>query len=131
MASTVLNDPAIERLKRAPLFSTERLLRDWRETCRSFLDWEKEHIILASPTPEDKDRHRGTLAWLLRLTRVFDSLLSDPEFPDRSAAGQLKPLLFVLEASWKTICEPLPEAEYDRVLTECFPEDEPRAAGAR
>jgi len=94
--------------EQAPLFSTAKLLEEWRATCRTFLSWEKERILLGKPTAEERDKHRRTLTWLLRMTRLLDGLLSDPEFPDRSAAGRLKPLLFLLDASWKTIYNPLP-----------------------
>jgi hypothetical protein len=122
MANAVASEPAAALDEKTSLFSTEKLLGEWRETCRTFLSWERERIIVGQPSREERERHRGTLAWLLRMTRMLDSLMSDPEFPDKSAAAQLKSLLFLLDASWKTIYDPLPEADYRKVIAQCFPE---------
>ena len=91
MPNAVVSDPVANPQEQAPLFSTAKLLEEWRATCRTFLSWEKERILLGKPTAEERDKHRRTLTWLLRMTRLLDGLLSDPEFPDRSAAGRLKP----------------------------------------
>ena len=130
MPNAVVSDPVANPQEQAPLFSTAKLLEEWRATCRTFLSWEKERILLGKPTAEERDKHRRTLTWLLRMTRLLDGLLSDPEFPDRSAAGRLKPLLFLLDASWKTIYNPLPEQEYGRIIAQCFPANEPGTTGA-
>lgn len=131
MATVGVSDSVSPSGEEAALFSAEKLLEGWRETCQSFLNWERQHIIVGEPDPEVKENHRRTLAWLLRMSRVLDSLVSDPEFPDASAAQTLKPLLFLLDVSWKVNYNPLPEETYQKILRQCFPENEPGSAGAR
>jgi hypothetical protein len=55
-------------------------VQNWSTMCGDFLAWEREHMILREASPEDRSEHRQSLKWLLRLTRLINSLVADPEF---------------------------------------------------
>jgi len=99
---------------------TKRLVESWCALCTDFLSWEREHFLTGDPSAKEREAHRQTLKWLLRLTRLFQSMAADPEFPDSSAPELLKLKLWQLDQSWKMIYEPMPEEEANQILAEVF-----------
>ena len=103
---------------------TKKYVEQWCVLCTDFLRWEREHILGAEPTLKEREEHRQTLKWLLRLTRLIHSMAADPEFPDPSALELVRMKLWQLDQSWKMIYDPIAEAEANAILAEVFP-DEP------
>ena len=95
---------------------------EWSGLCRRFLDVTRQEILLGSPTPEKLEAHRNATKWLLRMTRALHLAAADPDFPDRSMAGELEGRVIQLEHIWRQIHNPMPEAEADKLLAEIFPE---------
>lgn len=92
--------------------------------CQRFLLWEREHILKKqAPATQDQEEHRQTLKWLLRLTRIVQLMAADPDFPDHSSRELIEMMIWKLDHSWRTIYEPMPEAEYERLLAEVFPNE--------
>ena len=106
--------------ERLPGF-TKQSVEQWCGICTKFLQWERDRILNVEPSPAERQEHRQTLKWLLRLTKLIHSMTSDAEFPDRSAAQLLKMKLWQLDQSWKMIYEPMAAEEADRVLAQVFP----------
>jgi hypothetical protein len=106
-----------------PRFAREQTER-WCEACQDFLSWEREHIIKAEPTEQEKRFHRQTLKWLLRSTRLFHASTDDPDFTDRKMVDMLEGTVLKLKSSWSTIYEPMPEGEAKKLLSEVFPGSE-------
>jgi hypothetical protein len=104
------------------LWTMERIL-EWSGACGRFLDWEQEHLILREPSSGDLAEHKQALRWLLRITRSYHAAVSDPEFPDRSAAKELHGRLLQLEASWRMFHRPLPRPEAEKLRAEIFPDE--------
>jgi hypothetical protein len=102
---------------------TQQYVDQWCATCDQFLRWERESILKSEPSSTDLARHRLTLKWLMRFTRVLKSMAMDPEFPHPSALEVLDMKLWQLEQSWKTLYDPLPLVEADRILAEVFPNE--------
>jgi hypothetical protein len=67
--------------------------------CATFLKWERQQMLVAERSAEDQEKHRQSLKWLLRLTRLLHSVAADPEFPDRTLADELEGRLLQLNSS--------------------------------
>ena len=102
---------------------TKKYVEPWCALCTDFLRWERDHILGAEPSLKEREEHRQTLKWLLRLTRLIHSMAADPEFPDPSAVELLKVKLWQLDQSWKMIYEPMPAEQANRILAEVFPDE--------
>jgi hypothetical protein len=96
----------------------------WSEMCFQFRKWERQHILLVEPSPEDQEFHKRNLKWLLRWSRLMHAMIADVDFPDRALAQEFSGLVSQLESSWRMIYEPMQEKEADKLLKEVFP-DEP------
>jgi hypothetical protein len=116
-----LAQPGAKDLPENPESLAKDFVERWSATCTNFLRWEREHILKAEPSSKESEDHRQLLKWLLRLTRAIHSMAADPDFPNRAAAELLEMKLWQLNESWKTIYEPAPEQEAQKVLNEVFP----------
>ena len=121
-SDTILNRGATVGEEVLPSF-TKQFVEPWCALCTEFLRSEREHVLGAEPSRKEREAHRQTLKWLLRLTRLIHSMAADPEFPDPSAAELLKVKVWQLDQSWKTIYEPVPEEQANRILAEVFPDE--------
>lgn len=92
--------------------------------CFQFRKWERQHILMVEPSPEDQELHKRNLKWLLRWSRLMHAMIADVDFPDRTLAQELSGLVSQLESSWRMIYEAMPDKEADKLLAEVFP-DEP------
>src|SRR5438552_2013115 len=88
----------------------------WSSICRAFLDWQRQHMLLSDPTPQEKEEHRRALEMLLRAARLVYSLASDPGFRDRSLSKELRGRLWQLEHSWGMLYDAMPEDEAKKLL---------------
>jgi hypothetical protein len=96
---------------------------EWSASCGRFLQWEHEHLILREPSTQDLAEHKQALRWLLQITRLYHAAVSDPEFPDRSAAKELHGRLLQLGSSWRMFHEAMPKEETEKLLAEVFPDE--------
>lgn len=95
---------------------------DWSHLCRQFLDVTRKEILLGNPSPEKLQAHRAATKWLLRMARAIQMTASDPDFPDRRIADELKGRVIQLEHVWSQIHDPMPEAEAEKLLRDVFPD---------
>ena len=98
----------------------------WSSICQTFLEWQRQHMLLREPTPQEMEEHRHALEMLLRATRLVYSLASDPSFRDRSMAKELRGRSWQLERSWGMFYDAMPQQEASKLLAEVFP-DAPRS----
>jgi hypothetical protein len=101
---------------------TRECVRQFSQLCQEFFDFERRELLEKSPSPADLEAHRTAVKWLLRSARALLTITSDPDFPDRSIAGELEGRLLQLEHAWRQFQEPISEAEADKVLAAVFPE---------
>jgi len=105
---------------------TEKLLPVWMEACDGFCAWERQEIFLSEPSKETLAHYREALKWILRLTRLLNAEVNDPEFPaGRQFAPQIKGRLVQLQYSWEALNNPMTEEEAQKLIAQHFP-DEPR-----
>jgi hypothetical protein len=97
-------------------------IQEWSASCQWFLDWQRSEIMHREPSLEKLERHRTVLKWLLRFAKAVYMTASDPDYPDKKAANELRGRLIQLEHSWRMVHEPMPAAEAEMFLREVFPE---------
>lgn len=100
-----------------------RQIREWFAVCDQFMAWQRANLLRTEPTPETLEQHRSALTFLLRYTRLMHCEAADPEFHDRSIVGGLAIRLRKLEDSWDMFHNPMPNAEAQTILRECFPDE--------
>ena len=106
---------------------TEKFLRVWMEACDGFRAWERREILLSEPTEKTLVQYREALKWMLRLTRLLDAQVNDPDFPGgRQLVPEVKGRLIQLQYSWEALDNPMSAEEADRLSAQYFP-DEPRS----
>ena len=105
-------------------FATQTV-EHWCALCQNFLDWQRRQIIEGEPSPEDLERHRTGLKWMLRFAKAIYLTASDPEYPDKRIADELKGRMLQLEHSWRMVHDTLPDAEAEKLLKEVFPQRPP------
>ena len=121
ISGTVTQPEAITPpLEGARDFAKEQVQR-WCAACQTFLTWERDVILMGKPSEQEKQEHRATLKWLLRVSKLFHASTTDADFPDRSMGNMLEMTVWKLEQSWKMNYEPMPEAEADKLLAKIFP----------
>ena len=70
-------------------------------------------------------QYRKALKWMLRLTRLVDAQVNDPDFPaGRQFAPEVKGRLIQLQYSWDALDNPMGPEEADSLIAQYFP-DEP------
>jgi hypothetical protein len=94
----------------------------WSAVCQGFLDWQRREVLERKPSQEKLDQHRAGLKWMLRFARAIYLTASDPDYPDRRIAAELRGRLLQLEHSWRMVQEPMPDAEAEQLLREVFPQ---------
>jgi hypothetical protein len=106
---------------------TEKLVRVWMEACDVFRAWEQREIGLSEPSEEKLAQYRDALKWMLRLTRMLDAQVNDPDFPvGRQFVREIRGRLIQLQYSWEALENPMSTEEADRLVAQYFP-DEPGA----
>ena len=103
---------------------TANCLLEWSAACGGFLQWQREHLVEREPTTRELHDHREALTWMLRLTKLLHTAVSDPLFPNPSLAKELAGRVLQLEESWLRFCDPnrMTEEDADKFLAKVFPE---------
>ena len=122
MALTEVIGPSVELPAEGVKDFARHQVERWCAICDAFVRWERQHIIQAVATAEERDQHRSALKWLLTTTRLMYVPVSDPDFQDRSVRKMLEVVLWKLETSWSMIYEPMSDEEADKLLAQVFHE---------
>ncbi len=101
----------------------EKLLGSWIMLCEDFRQRERSELIECEPSPAKVEEFRQELKWLLRSARLLESLVTDPEYPAPHHAEEIIWRLRQLEDSWKTVNNPLSQAEAEALLRKHFADD--------
>jgi len=125
----IMNAATVAGIEAAPPASaiTEKFLRVWIETCDGFRAWERREILLSEASEKTLAQYRDALKWMLRLTRLLDAQVNDPDFPaSRQFAVEVKGRLIQLQYSWEALNNSMSPEEADKLIEQYFP-DEPRS----
>jgi len=103
--------------------AARKIVEAWAEAVDAFRKWQRNEILQKDPTHAQLAEHKKALTWILRWTRMMQSLVQDAEFPAREFAAEVSGRLMQLEESYSLIHDPLTDAEADSVLREAFPDE--------
>jgi hypothetical protein len=101
----------------------EKLIDLWFALCDDYRVRERRELIERAAPEAKIEEFRLELKWLLRSARLLQSLVIDPEYPAPRYAEEIAWRLRQLEDSWKSLHNPLGQAEADALLKKHFPED--------
>jgi hypothetical protein len=87
-------------------------LDDLMGLCDRFFRWERQHILLADPTDQEKKEHEEIVQFLQRVTKVL--LLVDRN-------RRLETLSRRLNESWLIFHNPIQAGQAEKVLAQAFP----------
>jgi hypothetical protein len=125
--NAVASHPLSESSSSATETVAVEILRLWSRACGQFLERERREIIQAEPSPEKFAGHLRELKAMIRLTAAMLGQVSDPDFPARHFAAEIKGRLLQLEDSWDLLNNPMTPRQADELLVQCFPENAPGA----
>jgi len=94
--------------------------------CNDFRQRERREVIEQAPSPQRLAQYREELKWMIRTARALLNLVSDPDFPSRQLVSEISGKLLQREDSWKSLNNPVTDAEADAILQKAYP-DESRA----
>ena len=89
--------------------------------CYRFLEMEREQLTELQSNPKQLSKHRSILKFLLRIMRILHAEVSDPDYPDRTVAPEIAAVIWKLNESWERLHDPMPDAEAEKILSQCFP----------
>jgi len=107
--------------------SAADLLESWVNLCSAFRVRRRQEIVEQVPSPEKLAKYREDLKWMLRSARALLSIAGDPDFPERQQyEPEMAGKLLQLESYWKSLNNPMTDAEAQALIEKHFP-DEARA----
>jgi hypothetical protein len=120
----------LEELESDSLFQTlvdrlkfSEVVQEWSRCRQNVTRWEKEHLLVDKPSPEDLARHRNMLERLMFFGQLFGLLATHPDFSDLETADMIQGNQFILREKYQMYHHPsMDEAEADCILKEVFPE---------
>ena len=101
----------------------EKLLSSWLDHCDDFRRRERHELIEREPSQATITQFRQELRWLLRSARQLSSLVTDPDYPTAQHAEEIAWRVRQLEDSWKSLNNPMTDAEAEALLKQHFPDD--------
>ena len=103
--------------------SLERWLTTWFEVVSDYCKRERLELIEHAPSPQVLERYKIECKILLRSALWLESMIKDPDYPARRFAREIQGSLLKLESSWKSLNNPMTDAEADELLRKHFPDD--------
>ena len=104
-----------------------KLLKSWTNLCEDYLKRERRDVIEREPDDAKLAELRQELKWLLRSGRNLLSLATDPDYPAPRSGDEIAWRMRQLEDSWRSLNNPIDEAEAQVLLKTHF-SDDPLAA---
>ena len=86
----------------------------------AFRRWTREHLLLHEPNPAELQQHDQVCKWLIRLLRLEQMALDEPDFPDKSLADEVAFAIRGLKTDWEMVHNPMPEAEARKLIPDLF-----------
>jgi len=100
-----------------------KLLDSWVGLCEDYRKRERRELIEREPSEAKLAEFRQELRWLLRSASHLAGLASDPDSPAPHYAEEIAWRVRQLEDSWRSLNNPMSEAEAKTHLKNHFAED--------
>ena len=85
-----------------------------------FRRWTHHHLLVRPPDGPTLVQYETVGKWTLRLLRMAQVSISDPEFPDKSLAHELELLIWQLTEQWEMIHQPAPDQNTEELYAQVF-----------
>ena len=82
----------------------------------------RQTMLVRQPSDAELKEHRRTTKMILRMTRLLQAEVGDPDFPDRSLPRELAIRLRQFEDLWEMIHNPMADDEVDQLPQAAFPQ---------
>jgi hypothetical protein len=89
-------------------------------SANGFRRWMREHLLLREPDLVEVKQHDQVCKWFIRILRLEQLALAEPDFPDKSLAEEVAYLIRRLTEDWEMIHQPLAEAEAQKLIPDLF-----------
>jgi len=86
----------------------------------AFRRWTREHLLLREPSAAELEQHDQVCKWLIRLLRLAQMALDEPDFPDKSLADEVAFAIRGLKSDWEMLHNPMLEAEARKLIPDLF-----------
>lgn len=86
----------------------------------AFRRWTREHLLLREPSSAELKQHDQVCKWLVRLLRLEQMALDEPDFPDKSLADEVAFAIRGLKSDWEMLHNSMPEAEARKLIPDLF-----------
>lgn len=94
----------------------------WSKICGEFMETHRAFLEADQPSEELIHAHRTALKWMLRMTRMIECTVADPDYPDKRISDEIRGRLLQLEYSWdETHGNTMTKAESEKLLAQVFP----------
>ncbi len=103
---------------------------NWVAGCEDYRKRERRQILEREPTRETEEAFRQELKWLLRSARQLHALVTDPDFPVPQYAEEIAWRVRQLDDSWKSLNNPVTEAEAEAFIQKHFADEASTGAPA-
>jgi len=100
-----------------------KLLEIWIGLCEDYRKRERREIIEQEPSDAKLVEFRQELRWLLRSASHLLGLATDPDYPTPHHAEEIAWRVRQLEDSWRSLNNPMNDAEARAFLSEHFADD--------
>jgi hypothetical protein len=100
-----------------------KLLDFWLGLCEDYRRRERREIIEQEASESKLEEFRQELKWLLRSATHLQGLARDPDYPATQNAEAIAWRVRQLEDSWRSLNNPMTDAEAEAYLSRLFPTD--------
>lgn len=100
-----------------------KLFEIWIGLCEDYRKRERRELIEQEPSDAKLAEFRQELRWLLRSASHLQGLASDPDYPASHDAEEIAWRVRQLEDSWRSLNNPMSEAEAQARLQKHFADD--------
>lgn len=87
---------------------------------QAFRRWTREHLMVREPNTAKLRQHDEVCKLLIRMLGLVQTVLIEPDFPDKPLADEVAFLIRRLKEDWEIIHNPMPETEAKRLIPDLF-----------
>jgi len=94
--------------------------RELMDNAIGFRRWTHEHLVGREADPQTLIQYETVGKWTMRLLRMAQVSISDPEFPDKSLLRELELLIWQLNEQWEMLHPNRPDQNTEKLFAQVF-----------
>ena len=95
-------------------------MRELLEATAEFRQWTRERLILREPNAAELYQHNHVCRFFIRMLGLLQTVLNEPDFPDKSLANDVAFAIHRLTEDWEMLHNAMPEDEAKKLIPELF-----------